>query len=113
MTKCLQNIDQPHQLKTSINQDESTADAEGVMDLADKEDMDTVETNNNHGQASLRYYLYQVVDPLGKNMIHAVYTSMDSKRTYVLYYPGSKTHTLHLLHHLKQTISTVFTQDEA
>ena len=44
-------------------------------------------------------------------MIHAVYTSIESKRTYVLYYPGSRTHTLHLIHNLKKNIANVFTPE--
>lgn len=74
--------------------------------------MEVDDTNHSDPseQSILRYYLYQVVDHQQKNMIHDVYTSMDNKWTYVLYYPSSKTHTLH---HLKQTISEVFSPDAA
>ena len=40
-------------------------------------------------------------------MIHAVYPSVETKRTYVLYHPDKKTATLHIIHNLKQTISSV------
>lgn len=73
--------------------------------------MDTSETNSSSTekeQASLKWYLYQVTGPSNEVLVHAVYPSVEKKHTYVLYHPDRKSRTLHLLHHLKDTIETIF-----
>ena len=60
---------------------------------------------------SLRFYLYQATNPNNNTLIHAIYPSVDSKRTYILYYPDRKRETLHLLHNLQDTIAQVFSPE--
>ena len=52
------------------------------------------------------------MDPSKKELIHAVYPSVDTKITYVLYHPDKKSEVLYLLHNLKNTISTVFSPND-
>ena len=62
----------------------------------------------NQEMISLRYFLYQAVDDQNQTIIHAIYPSLDSQRIFVLYHPSQKEKTLHLLHHLDDTITKVF-----
>ena len=57
---------------------------------------------------SLRMYLYSLQDPHGNNLIHSVYPSVDTKKTFVLCSQQNREAVLKLLHNLEATINAVF-----